>query len=142
MRLGTFLLSLVLAAAAPLGAQEPHADSVAAAEVSEQVRGHGEEAESGAAADIITPHIIDSRHLEVPYWKPPFVKEVELPEWEPVHIGPLTLDLSPTKHVVMLLIAAVLCAATLITAAAAHKRHSHRSGAPRGFAARSTCRSS
>ena len=141
MRFGPLLLSLLIAAAAPLAAQEPHgaqepqADSLAAAEVSEQVRGHDQEAESGATADIITPHITDSRHLELPYWKPPFVKEVELPHWEPVHIGPLTLDLSPTKHVVMLVIAALLCAATLITAAVAHKRHSHRSGAPRGFAA-------
>src|SRR5918997_4190093 len=112
MKLGSLLLSLLITVA-PLGAQEPHADSLAAAEVSEQVRGHGQEhgaeAESGASADIITPHITDSHHLELPYWKPPFVKEVELPHWDPVHIGPLTLDLSPTKHVVMLLIAALLC---------------------------------
>ena len=54
-----------------------------------------------ASQDIITPHITDSHHLEYPCFKPGFACELELPQWAPVHIGPLTLDLSPTKHIVM-----------------------------------------
>ena len=46
-------------------------------------------------------------------------------------IGGLTVDLSPTKHVVMLLLAAVLCCVVLITAARAHQRHVHAPGSPR-----------
>ncbi len=34
---------------------------------------------------------------------------IHLPQWDPIHIGPLTLDLSPTKHVVFLFLAAILC---------------------------------
>jgi F-type H+-transporting ATPase subunit a len=34
---------------------------------------------------------------------------IHLPQWEPIHLGPLTLDLSPTKHVVFLILAALLC---------------------------------
>jgi F-type H+-transporting ATPase subunit a len=95
--------------------------------------------------DIITPHITDSYHMEVPYWAPPFYKEICLgrhvgehqcePLWEPVRIGGLELQLSPTKHVVMLLVAATLCALVLIGTARAHVRHTHAIGRPKGFGA-------
>jgi F-type H+-transporting ATPase subunit a len=84
--------------------------------------------------DIITPHITDSRHLEYPCFEPGFACHVELPHWAPIHIGPLTLDLSPTKHVVMLFIAAALCLITLLLAARAHKRQHLSHGKPKGFA--------
>ena len=84
--------------------------------------------------DIITPHITDSHHLELPCFGEGFVCPVELPHWNPIHIGGLTLDLSPTKHVVMLFIAAALCLITLLLAARAHKRQHAASGKPKGFA--------
>ena len=84
--------------------------------------------------DIITPHITDSRHLEFPCLEPGFACHVELPHWAPIHIGPLTLDISPTKHVVFLFIAAGLCLLTLLLAARAHKRQHAASGKPKGFA--------
>jgi F-type H+-transporting ATPase subunit a len=84
--------------------------------------------------DIITPHITDSHHLEVPCFKDGFVCPVELPHWDPITIGGFTVDLSPTKHVVMLLIAATLCLVTLLIAARAHKRQHTESGKPKGFA--------
>jgi F-type H+-transporting ATPase subunit a len=97
--------------------------------------GHERLAESAPVTDIITPHITDSHELDLPYWKPPFVCIQQLPRWGPIHVGPLTLDLSPTKHVVWMLIAAVLCMATLLSAAAFHRRHLSAPEAPRGFAA-------
>ena len=87
-----------------------------------------------ASQDFITPHITDSHHLEYPCFEPGFACHVELPHWAPVHIGPVTLDLSPTKHVVMLLIAATLCLITLLLAARAHKRQHLSRGQPKGFA--------
>src|SRR5688572_2796890 len=84
--------------------------------------------------DIITPHITDSHHLELPCFGEGFVCPLELPHWDPIHIGGITLDLSPTKHVVMLLIAATLCLVTLLLAARAHKRQHAASGKPKGFA--------
>ena len=86
------------------------------------------------AKDIITPHITDGRYLEYPCFKPGFACHVDLPQWAPIHIGPLTLDISPTKHVVMLFIAATLCLITLLLAARAHKRQHLSSGKPKGFA--------
>jgi F-type H+-transporting ATPase subunit a len=141
MKLLAVLCSVVLAIA-PLSAQQadlPVSDSIAAVaqtpgEAAEHVaQTAGDEA--AADEDYITPHITDSHHLELPYWKPPFHYEVALPQWEPIHLGPVTLDLSPTKHVVFLFLAAILCCAMLITASAAHKKHTHSAGAPKGFAA-------
>jgi len=107
----------------------------AAAGNSGQGAAHGEGGAHGGG-DIIMPHITDSRHLELPFIPcGRLACEVELPHFAPVQIGGLTIDLSPTKHVVMLLVASLLCAATLITAATAHKRHSHAVGRPKGFAA-------
>ena len=149
------LLALLAFAPPALEAQESHAappgaanvDSAVSAAASRESRGvpaealaHGGAAaqhggEGGDDADIITPHITDSHHLEIPTFRPPFVKEVELPRWAPIHVGGVELDLSPTKHVVMLLLAATLCALVLITAAVAHRRHTHMVGRPKGFAA-------
>lgn len=89
---------------------------------------------AGGRVDIITPHITDSHELEIPYWKAPFYKEVHLPRWEPVVIGGVTVDLSPTKHVVFLLIAAALTIAVLVGTARAHVRYHRAGGRPRGFA--------
>jgi len=120
------ILAAFLFVAAPLSAQEQNAPLPA------------HDVVPGAPAgdvDIITPHITDADEIEIPYWSPPFYKEVHLPHWPKIHIGSTTIDISPTKHVVMLLVAAALCCIVLISAAAAHKRHSHEIGRPTGFAA-------
>jgi F-type H+-transporting ATPase subunit a len=88
-----------------------------------------------APRDIIMPHITDSHELDLPYFRPPFICTKQLPRWEPVHIGPVAVDLSPTKHVFWLGVAALLCLATLLSAAAYHRRHRDSDGAPTGFAA-------
>jgi F-type H+-transporting ATPase subunit a len=94
----------------------------------------GQEAQN-QKVDIITPHITDSHELDVPCRKPGLVCRIDIPRWQPVHVGSVTLDLSPTKHVVMLIVAALLCTLTLLSAAAWHRRHLNDPAAPRGFAA-------
>ena len=84
--------------------------------------------------DIITPHITDSNCIEIPSFRAPYARAV--PVWPFEHrlvVG--GLDMTPTKHVAMLLLAALLTMGVLITAAQAHKRHSHQIGRPKGFAA-------
>ncbi|HJU88773.1 MAG TPA: F0F1 ATP synthase subunit A [Gemmatimonadaceae bacterium] len=129
MTLRSLALSCFLAVAgvSPAFAQAHGPDSAAA----------HEETVPAAAPDIITPHITDSRALEVPCLDRAhgFACHVELPRWEPLHIGGLTIDLSPTKHVVFLVLAAVLATIVLLSAAAAHRRHTHATGVPKGFAA-------
>jgi len=77
--------------------------------------------------DIITPHITDSRHLEIPWLNHELAREIELPRFAPVHIGGVELDLSPTKHVVFMLVGATMIALLLITAGNASKRQ-HATG--------------
>jgi F-type H+-transporting ATPase subunit a len=84
--------------------------------------------------DFITPHITDAHALDYPCLKAGFICELQLPHWAPIHIGSLAIDISPTKHVVMLLIAATLCLVTLLLAARAHMRQHAESGQSRGFA--------
>jgi F-type H+-transporting ATPase subunit a len=149
-RLGNLLLSLTLAVPLfTLGAQE-HAptpaptDSAAAAQEHAMAPAASEQAVP-EEVDIITPHITDSYEIELPYWRPPFARHFCLgrhvgehgcgPLWDPVHIGSLELQLSPTKHVLMLFLAATLASLVLIGTARAHTRHTHTVGRPKGFAA-------
>jgi F-type H+-transporting ATPase subunit a len=106
------LIAVTLLAAAPLRAQEAPAEKY----------------------DIITPHITDGNHMEVPWILPPFWKEVTLPQFEPVHIGPVELDLSPTKHVVFLFIGAILLCSIMILVAGAVRRSQSAGSVPKGGA--------
>ena len=73
--------------------------------------------------------VSDAHHFVIPG----VGAEVQLPQWPPLHIGSLTIDLSPTKHVVWLLIAATLCAVTMIWVA--RRTHGKRAEkAPKGLA--------
>ena len=84
--------------------------------------------------DIILPHISDSDELDIPWPTTGWFKVVHLPHWAPIHIGGLEIDISPTKHVVMMLLAAVLCIVILTTAARAHVRNTAEGKAPKGLA--------
>ncbi len=156
MKTGSLLFALLIAGSS-LGAQAnlPQAVDSAAAHAAAQTaaevqHGTATPTEHGPASahaggheacgahdpgDIITPHITDSHCLEVPgfpkFWEP---REVALPRWAPIHLGSIELDMSPTKHVVMLLVAATLACLILIGAARAQARHTDEAGHARGFA--------
>ena len=79
---------------------------------------------------MIMEHTADAHALELP-----FVGHVALPQWAPVHVGRLAIDLSPTKHVVFLLVAAFLVWLTMwLTGRALERQRAQGSGAPRGLA--------
>ena len=129
MKTSSLLLALAIASSR-VGAQAPAAHEPAASLASE----HQGPCEEYAPDDIVTPHITDSHCLEFPgfpkFWEP---HEVPLPRWAPIHVGSAEIDLSPTRHVVMLVLAAVLCCVVLIAAARAHARHTSKIGRPKGF---------
>ena len=92
--------------------------------------------------DFITPHITDAHTLDYPCFSQigkwyeriiPQTCEVELPHWKPIHIGSFALDISPTRHVVMLWVAATLCIITTLLALRAHNRKTREGKAPSGF---------
>ncbi|HEY0305433.1 MAG TPA: F0F1 ATP synthase subunit A [Longimicrobiales bacterium] len=90
-------------------------------------------AETGGEFDIsemILHHLADSHTWETPFGV------VNLPQFAPVHIGPLTVDFSITKHVLFMMIAAVMVAITLIIAGrdAARERTAGAERGPKGAA--------
>jgi F-type H+-transporting ATPase subunit a len=119
------LLAATLLAAAPLRAQE-HAEAPSATAPAEE--------HAAGKVDIITPHITDGNHMEVPWILPPFFKEVTLPSFPPVRIGPVALDLSPTKHVVMLFLGATLLFVTMTLVGRSVRRANQAKVAPKGAA--------
>ncbi len=70
----------------------------------------------------ILRHVQDSRHLELPW------VSIELPRIPLVHLGSLTFDLSVTKHVVFLWLAAFILAVVAIAAARKNLRRSVPTG--------------
>jgi len=83
----------------------------------------------------IMEHLSNSHHLELPYWNPPYTYSVELPSFPPVHVGGVTIDFSITKHLVYLMLAALLVLVILLRSARTVARAEAAGRAPRGFAA-------
>jgi F-type H+-transporting ATPase subunit a len=88
-------------------------------------------------ADIIMPHITDSKTIDYPCvrsWQE-WACEANLPEIKVPLGGGRVLDMSLTKHVVFEMFAAAIVLAVLLSVASSHKRHSGEAGRPKGFAA-------
>ncbi len=80
-------------------------------------------------AEMVFHHTGDAHQLDFA----PF-GTIQLPQWQPIHLGSLVIDLSPTRHVVFLMLAAVL-AYTLLQIAANGIAKARREGrAPGGYA--------
>jgi F-type H+-transporting ATPase subunit a len=84
-----------------------------------------QEAETFDIKDMILHHMVDAEKWEVMFWT------IYLPQFEPVQVGPLSIDFSITKHVLFMFFAAVLAALTLIPAARRAER-ARAAGAAQG----------
>jgi len=87
------------------------------------------ESEKVDIGGMVMHHAGDANSLDFD----PFFK-IDLPRWEPIHLGPLTLDISPTKHVVFMVLAAVLVFLVMKLGANALERQRKSGKAPTGFA--------
>lgn len=102
------------------------------------LQGTAQAAQEHGAADsgpdlqgMLMHHLLDGAELEFQVLGVGPV--IHLPHFDPVHIGPLTLDLSPTKHVVFLFLSALICLAIFLPIGRAMKnKYSDR--APTGLA--------
>ena len=93
---------------------------------------YGGEAESGPDLQyMLTHHLLDGPYLEFVILGIDIT--VPLPHFDPIHLGPLTIDMSITKHVFFLLLAAFLCLAIFIPIGRA-MRTKYADRAPSGFA--------
>ena len=113
--LAGLVLGLASLGAPGLGAQEHAAPSEHAAPPSDQID--------------INHHIGNSHELEIP-----FGGTIELPRWEPVHIGGLAIDFSPTKHLVFMLLSATIVALVFVLSARSIAQAQARGRPAKGFA--------
>jgi len=109
------------------------ANSAALLEHAEQAAdaaGHGA-AEGGEHAfdlgEMLSHHILNSNALEIP-----FGPVIELPHWAPIQVGGLSIDMSPSKHVVLLVAAAIITFGVMTLVARTIARRG-TSEAPSGF---------
>src|SRR5512133_2515652 len=99
-----FALTLVATPLVAAAAQQPTVERPVAADSMRPIADHAMTQEA-KKVDIILPNISDGDELDVPVFHATGFKVVHLPHWAPVRIGSYALDLSPTKHVVMMIIA-------------------------------------
>jgi F-type H+-transporting ATPase subunit a len=124
MMVMALVLGLGASAARPLAAQE------STSEVARQAVDPHKTAAEATQNKIDIPHHIGNAHeIELPFgvvW--------HLPRFEPVHIGGLALDLSPTRHMVFMVIAAVLVGLVFVLSAGAIARAQAGGRPAKGFA--------
>lgn len=96
--------------------QAGHDTTHQAADTTHAAASHGEMSVS-EMFKYLFEHVQDSNHLELPFL------DIHLPHWAPIEIAGLTLDLSPTKHVVFLLLGAALLILLMALAARANKKN-------------------
>jgi F-type H+-transporting ATPase subunit a len=132
--LAVTVLSGVLALPSSLPSQEP-ASRPAATQAGPHEPGRPIEKQLGPA-DIIMPHITDSKTIEYPCYRGlgEWACEYTFPTWN-VTIAGRTFDMGLTKHIFFMLLAGGIVAVVLIATARSHVRHSRDAGRPKGFAA-------
>ena len=120
------VLSLALSASRAQ-AQQPHISREAFRSA------QGEHQPSKREVDIMH-HLANSHTVEIPWFSNTYTREVELPRFPPIRVGPLTLDLSPTKHTVFVVLSALIVGFALVGSARSVARAQAQGRPPRGFA--------
>jgi F-type H+-transporting ATPase subunit a len=94
------------------------------------IQEHAQEAVN--VGEIVLHHTADASEIEFDFIFRTFT--VHLPHWNDIHLGPITLNLSPTKHVVFMVLAAVLVFVSMWVTGKKLKAQSAGAKAPTGFA--------
>jgi F-type H+-transporting ATPase subunit a len=100
----------------------------AAAGVAREATAPSTQHEASSSQIDIMHHLADSHELETPFGL------IHLPQWEPIHVGGLAIDLSPTKHLVYMLLAAIIVALVFVLSARSVTRAQAQGRTPKGFA--------
>lgn len=91
---------------------------------------YGEEGEATGVFDLgemLMGKVSDAAYIDVAGY------HIDLPQWDPIQIAGMAVDLSPTKNVVFMLLAAVLCVLTFMLVGRTYRRM-QADEAPGGFA--------
>ncbi len=82
---------------------------------------------------MLMHHLLDGTELEFQILGRGFTIDLARFAMPPIHLGPLTIDLSPTKHIVFVVLAALLCLAVFVPMGRA-VRGRYQGRAPSGLA--------
>jgi len=83
--------------------------------------------------DVIE-HLANKSSLDYPCLSPSYICTIQLPKFKPVMLGPLSLDFSPTKHLVYVILSSMIVGLTFLLVARSVTR-AHAQGKPaKGFA--------
>jgi F-type H+-transporting ATPase subunit a len=93
----------------------------------------GEHHASGREVDVME-HLANSHVVEIPWFNERYTKEIALPRIPPLHVGGVEIDLSPTKHSVYVVLAALLVGLVFVTSARSVARAQAGGKPPKGFA--------
>ena len=93
----------------------------------------GEHKASEREVDVME-HLANSHVIEIPWFNDRYTLEIELPRIPPLHIGSVELDLSPTKHSVFVVLAALLVGILFVTSARSISRAQREGHPPKGLA--------
>ena len=93
----------------------------------------GDHKSSQREVDVME-HLANSHVIEIPWFNERYTREIELPRFAPIRVGPVLLDLSPTKHSVFVVLAALLVAILFVTSARSIARAQAEGRPPRGLA--------
>jgi F-type H+-transporting ATPase subunit a len=93
----------------------------------------GEHKASEREVDVME-HLANSHVIEIPWFNERYTYEIQLPRIPPIQVGSVSIDLSPTKHSVFVVLAALIVAIVFVTSARSIARAQAEGRPPRGFA--------
>jgi F-type H+-transporting ATPase subunit a len=93
----------------------------------------GEHQASQREVDVME-HLANSHMIEIPWFNERYTKEIALPRVPPIRLGGIEIDLSPTKHSVYVVLAALLVGLIFVTSARSVARAQAEGKPPKGFA--------
>ncbi|MDA0329106.1 MAG: F0F1 ATP synthase subunit A [Gemmatimonadetes bacterium] len=94
---------------------------------------HGATESAPDLQGMLMHHLLDGNEIEFEILGRGFVWHLDQYAMAPLHLGPLTIDLSPTKHIVFVFLAAFLCLAVFLPIGRA-MRTKYTTKAPTGLA--------
>lgn len=129
MRIGaSIVVAALLGTAGPLTAQEP------TAEVAREAVAPASQHEASSNQIDIAHHIGNSHEVETPFGVVHLPDNWKIPLGTDSHGQPRSIDLSPTKHLVYMLLAATIVTLVLILSARSSVQAQARNRPPKGFA--------
>ncbi|MGH7703180.1 MAG: F0F1 ATP synthase subunit A, partial [Gemmatimonadales bacterium] len=93
----------------------------------------GEHAASEREIDIMH-HLANTHTIEYPCFNASYVCTKELRQFPPVRVGPLSLDFSPTKHLIYVILSSLIVATVFLLTARSISRARAQGRPPKGFA--------